>query len=72
MHCHFPPFAPPLSTPRQLLPSLARRLRDPNGVALEMLALEVAALAKVDRSATKVIVMDGQVGGSKNGVILVV
>ena len=49
----------PLLAP-QLLPSVGRRVRDPSGVALEIQALEVAALAKVRAGSTKVIVMDQQ------------
>lgn len=45
----------------QLLPSVAKRVRDPSGVALEIQALEAAALAKVG-AGTKVIVMDEKVG----------
>ncbi|KAL4436752.1 hypothetical protein ABPG75_003891 [Micractinium tetrahymenae] len=43
--------------PVRLLPSVAKRVRDPSGVALEIQALEAAALAKVG-GGTKVIVMD--------------
>ncbi|PSC70141.1 hypothetical protein C2E20_6347 [Micractinium conductrix] len=46
--------------PVRLLPSVGRRVRDPSGVALEIQALEVAALAKVRAGSTKVIVMDQQ------------
>ena len=45
----------------QLLPSVARRVRDPSAVALEIQALEVAALSKVRPGSTKVIVLDSQV-----------
>jgi hypothetical protein len=48
--------------PVQLLPSTARRLRDPAAVALQIQALEVAALAKLSPGSTRVIVMDQQVG----------
>ncbi|EFN55745.1 expressed protein [Chlorella variabilis] len=51
--------------PVQLLPSVAKRLRDPAGVALEIQALEVAALAKVRPRSTKVIVMDDKGEGAK-------
>jgi hypothetical protein len=39
-----------------------RRLRDPAAVALQIQALEVAALAKLSPGSTRVIVMDQQVG----------
>ena len=71
-HCAAPPplLCPP--SPRgcrlsraapcaQLPPSVSRRVRDPAAVALEIQALEVAALAKVSPGSTRVIVMDGQV-----------
>ncbi|KAI7837815.1 hypothetical protein COHA_008303 [Chlorella ohadii] len=43
-----------------LLPSVARRVRDASAVALEIQALEVASLSKVSPGSTKVIVMDNQ------------
>ncbi len=55
------PHPSPTSPRLQLLPSVAKRVRDPSGVALEIQALEAAALAKVG-GRTKVIVMDEKVG----------
>lgn len=57
-HTYTPP--PPTTPHAQLLPSVAKRVRDPSGVALEIQALEAAALAKIG-AGTKVIVMDEKV-----------
>ncbi|PRW34000.1 zinc finger CCCH domain-containing 11 [Chlorella sorokiniana] len=51
--------------PVRLLPSVARRVRDSSAVALEIQALEVASLSKVNPGSTKVIVMDNQGEGAK-------
>ena len=51
----------------QLLPSVARRVRDPAGVALEIQALEAAALSKLSRGSTRVVVMDERVSGRGAG-----
>lgn len=58
-----PPSSLPTATRQlQLRPEVQRRVRDPAGVALEIQALEVASLSKVNPGSTKVIVMDAQVG----------